>query len=49
MFAIANKYKEVGIDNLTELRCAKVQLGLFFLWIHVNDVRIDIFLMDTRK
>ena len=25
--AIAYYYKEVGINNLVELRCAKVQLG----------------------
>ena len=25
--AIAYNYKEVGINNLAELRCAKVQLG----------------------
>ena len=27
--AIAYNYKEVGINDLAELRCAKVQLGIF--------------------
>ena len=27
LYAIATKYKQVGINNLAELSCAKVQLG----------------------
>ena len=38
--AISYKYKEVGFDNLTELRWAKVQLGRFMFLKPEDEVAI---------